>query len=68
MELNYSQRLKLLHAICLAETRADGAMPSTDLSDYDVFDAARRAFFAIKVQLEETPFFQCAPCMVLILI
>jgi hypothetical protein len=40
MELNYSQRLKLLHAICLAETRADGAMPSTDLSDYDVFDAA----------------------------
>ncbi|MFM9834531.1 MAG: hypothetical protein ACKVOA_00335 [Methylophilaceae bacterium] len=40
MELNYSHRLKLLHGICLAETHADGATPSTDLSDYDVFDAA----------------------------
>jgi hypothetical protein len=39
-EMNYTQRLKLLHAICLAETYADGAKPSTDLSDYDALDAA----------------------------
>ncbi len=40
MEPNYSQRLKLLHGICLAETHADGAMPSTDLADYNALDAA----------------------------
>ena len=40
MELNYSQRLKLLHGICLAETHADGAKPSTDLADYNALDAA----------------------------
>lgn len=40
MELNYSQRLKLLHGICLAETHADGAQPSTDLADYNALDAA----------------------------
>ena len=40
MELNYSQRLKLLHGICLAETHADGATPSTDLADYNALDAA----------------------------
>ena len=39
-ELKYSQRLKLLHGICLAEIHADGAKPSTDLADYDVLDAA----------------------------
>jgi len=39
-EMNYSQRLKLLHGICLAETHADGAKPSTDLTDYNVLDAA----------------------------
>lgn len=40
MELNYSARLKLLHGICLAETHADGAKPSTDLKDYAPIDAA----------------------------
>ena len=40
MELSYSQRLKLLHGICLAETHADGAKPSTDLADYKALDAA----------------------------
>ena len=40
MEINYSQRLKLLHGICLAETYADGAKPSTDLADYNALDAA----------------------------
>lgn len=40
MELNYSQRLKILHANCLAEIHADGATPSTDLADYDALDAA----------------------------
>lgn len=39
-ELKYSQRLKLLHATCLADTHADGATPSTDLADYDALDAA----------------------------
>ncbi|MGQ0443143.1 MAG: hypothetical protein ACT4OH_06810 [Methylophilaceae bacterium] len=39
MQLNYSQRLKLLHGICLAETYADGAKPSTDLADYNTLDA-----------------------------
>ena len=39
-ELKYSQRLTLLHGICLAETHADGAKPSTDLADYQVLDAA----------------------------
>jgi hypothetical protein len=40
MELNYSERLKLLHGICLAETHADGAKPSMDLADYNALDAA----------------------------
>lgn len=40
MELNYSKRIKLLHGICLAETHADGAKPSTDLEDYNALDAA----------------------------
>ena len=39
-ELTYSQRLTLLHGICLAEIHADGAKPSTDLADYDALDAA----------------------------
>jgi len=39
-EMTYSQRLKLLHGICLAETHADGAKPSTDLADYNILDAA----------------------------
>lgn len=40
MELNYSERLKLLHGICLSETHADGAKPSTNLADYNALDAA----------------------------
>jgi hypothetical protein len=39
-ELKYSQRLTLLHGICLAEIHADGATPSTDLADYNALDAA----------------------------
>lgn len=39
-EIAYSQRLKLLHGVCLAEIHADGAKPSTDLEDYHVLDAA----------------------------
>ena len=38
--MTYTQRLQLLHALCLAETYADGAKPSTDLDDYDALDAA----------------------------
>lgn len=40
MELKYAERLKLIHGICLAETHADGAQPSTDLADYNALDAA----------------------------
>lgn len=40
MELKYAERIKLIHGICLAETHADGAQPSTDLADYDALDAA----------------------------
>lgn len=40
MELKYSERLKLIHGTCLAESHADGAKPSTDLKDYDAFNAA----------------------------
>jgi len=39
-ELKYSQRLKLLHGICLAEVHADGAKPSADLADYNALDAS----------------------------
>jgi len=39
-QMNYSERLKLLHGICLAESYADGAKPSTDLIDYNALDAA----------------------------
>jgi hypothetical protein len=39
-KLNYSERLKLLQGICLAETYADGGKPSTDLADYNALDAA----------------------------
>ena len=56
MELNYSQRLKLLHGICLAETHADGAKPSTDLADYNALDAANylASFIAFKaIQIAE---------------
>ncbi|HAF00214.1 MAG TPA: hypothetical protein DCO68_12070 [Methylophilaceae bacterium] len=38
--MNYSERLKLLHAICVAETYADGAKPHIDLADYHALDAA----------------------------
>jgi hypothetical protein len=38
--MNYSDRLKVLHGICLAETYADGAKPHFDLDDYQPLDAA----------------------------
>lgn len=41
MEIQYSKRIKLLHALCLAETlRDDEAKPNTDLNDYDALAAA----------------------------
>jgi hypothetical protein len=40
MEIKYSQRLKLLHGLCLADVHADGAKPSTNLEDYNALDAA----------------------------
>jgi hypothetical protein len=39
-DIQYAERLKLLHGICLAESHADGAQPSTNLADYHVLDAA----------------------------
>lgn len=38
--MNYSDRLKVLHAQCVAETYNDGANQSTSLDDYDVMDSA----------------------------
>lgn len=38
--MQFSQTLKLLHGICLAETYADGHPPSSDLADYSVLDSA----------------------------
>lgn len=40
MDLNYAERLKILHGICMSETHADGAKPSADLADYDALTAA----------------------------
>jgi hypothetical protein len=41
MEIKYSKRIKLMHALCLAETSHDGATkPNTDLNDYDALAAA----------------------------
>ncbi|HOY69787.1 MAG TPA: hypothetical protein PL131_00795 [Methylotenera sp.] len=38
MEMQFSKRLKMMHAICLAETSAE--KPSTDLNQYDALAAA----------------------------
>ena len=36
MEIQYSKRLKLMHALCLAETAQNNdAQPNTDLDEYD---------------------------------
>ena len=41
MEIQYSKRIKLMHALCLAETlRDDEAKPNTNLNDYDALAAA----------------------------
>ncbi len=41
METQYSQRLKLMHALCLATTlRDDEAKPNTNLDEYDALNAA----------------------------
>lgn len=39
-EMTYSQRLKLLHALCLADTFDDDAKASIDLNALDAVDAA----------------------------
>ncbi len=38
MQMQYSKHLKIMHALCLAETSAD--KPSTDLDQYDALAAA----------------------------
>lgn len=41
MEVQYSKRIKLMHAICLAETlQNQNAKPNTDLNEYDALAAA----------------------------
>ena len=40
METQYSQRLKLMHALCLAATSRDDETPNTNLDDYDALNAA----------------------------
>lgn len=41
MEFQYSKRIKLMHALCSAETeRTDGAMPVSQLDQYDALAAA----------------------------
>ena len=41
MEMQYSKRIKLMHALCLAETlREDEAKPNLDLDDYDALASA----------------------------
>jgi len=41
MEMQYSKRIKLMHALCLAETlRDDEAKPNIDLNDYDALASA----------------------------
>jgi len=38
--MDYSKRLTLLHALCLADTYDDGAKPNIDLDDYKAIDSA----------------------------
>lgn len=40
MEIQYSKRIKLMHALCLAETANDGSKPNADLDGYDALAAA----------------------------
>lgn len=40
MEAEYSKRLKLMHALCLAATARDDETPNTNLDAYDVLNAA----------------------------
>lgn len=40
MEIQYSKRIKLMHALCLAETNQGNAVPHTNLDEYDALTAA----------------------------
>ena len=40
MQTTFSQRLKLLHALCLASTARDDETPNTNLHDFDALNAA----------------------------
>lgn len=40
MQNSYSERLKFMHALCLATTARDGEAPNTDLDAYDALNAA----------------------------
>lgn len=38
--MDYSKRLTLLHALCLADSYSDGAKPNINLDDYNAVDSA----------------------------
>lgn len=40
MEIQYSKRIKLMHALCLAETAQGNTIPQSDLDEYDALTAA----------------------------
>lgn len=40
MQTTFSQRLKLMHALCLASTARDDETPNTNLDNYDALNAA----------------------------
>lgn len=40
MQYTYAQRLKLMHALCLASTLRDDEVPNTNLEAYDALNAA----------------------------
>lgn len=40
MEIQYSKRIKLMHALCMAETSHGDVQPSTDLDQYNALAAA----------------------------
>ena len=40
MEIQYSKRIKLMHALCLAETANAATPPNLDLDQYDALSAA----------------------------
>ena len=61
MEIQYSKRIKLMHALCLADTlRDDEAKPNTDLNHYDALAAAD--YLSCYITFKEIQAAYSAPC------